>query len=58
MARQVSEIIKWRGTWLERKGLRMDTLMNEKQKLASLAASEEEYHSRQDQVELQQRDAG
>ena len=57
VARQVREIIIWREKWLAQEGLPKNTLMNEKQKYAFLKASKEEYHSRPEQVRLQERDA-
>ena len=57
VARHVREIIIWREKWLAQEGLPKNTLMNEKQKYAFLKASKEEYHSRPEQVRLQERDA-
>ena len=57
VARQVREVITWREKWFAQQMLPMSTLVNNEQKEAFLKASKDEYHSRPDQTELQQRDA-
>ena len=56
VARQVSEVLKWREAWLKEAELPKDTVMDSPQKTAFLKASKQEYHSRADQVQLQRRD--
>ena len=58
VARQVSEVLKWREAWLKEAELPKDTVMDETQKTAFLKASKQEYHSRADQMQLQRRDWG
>ncbi len=57
VAHQVREVIAWREKWLAQEGLPRNTFMNNEEKDAFLKASKEEYHSRPDQRERQERDA-
>ena len=56
VARQVREVIRWRESWLDEKGLPRDTFTNEAQREQFLKASKDEYHNRPDQRILQERD--